>query len=89
MTCAYTCIKDPRTRVILGVEHDDGRTPVAEREAMPVPEALSVEDFRAALRLWRWQRRMAGQTEGDRPASRSGVHPIETSGALPAPRRIG
>jgi hypothetical protein len=57
-------------------------------EAMPVPEALSVEDFRAALRLWRWQRRMAGQTEGDRPASRSGVHPIEPAGALQAPRRI-
>jgi hypothetical protein len=58
-------------------------------EAMPVPEALSVEDFRAALRLWRWQRRMAGQTEGDGPASRSGVHLIETAGALQAPRRIG
>jgi hypothetical protein len=52
-------------------------------EAMPVPEALTVEDFRAALRLWRWQRRMAGQPEGDRPPSRSGNHPTET---IDAPR---
>ncbi len=48
-------------------------------EAMPVPEALTVEDFRAALRLWRWQRRMAGQPEGDRPLGRSGNHSTETS----------
>jgi len=59
-------------------------------EAMPVPEALTVEDFRAALRLWRWQRRMAGQPEGDRPAFRSSEsHPAETVGASRAPRRTG
>ncbi len=59
-------------------------------EAMPVPETLTVEDFRAALRLWRWQRRMAGQPEGDPPASRaSGIHPTETAGAPRAPRRAG
>jgi len=58
-------------------------------EAMLVPEALTVEDFRAALRLWRWQRRMAGQSEGDRPAPRLGIHPTETAGSPAAPRRIG
>jgi hypothetical protein len=58
-------------------------------EAMPVPEALTIEDFRAALRLWRWQRRMAGQAEGDRPASRSGTHPTVPADAPLAPRRTG
>jgi hypothetical protein len=50
-----------------------------------VPEALTIEDFRAALRLWRWQRRMAGQPEGDQP--RSGIHPTDSAGAPRAPRR--
>src|SRR6202047_3080492 len=58
-------------------------------EAMPVPEALTVEDFRAALRLWRWQRRMAGPGGGDRAAGRCGKHPTETAGSPVAPRRIG
>jgi hypothetical protein len=58
-------------------------------EAMLVPEALTVEDFRAALRLWRWQRRMVGQPEGDRPPGRSGIHATEPAGAPPAPRRTG
>jgi hypothetical protein len=58
-------------------------------EAMLVPEALTVEDFRAALRLWRWQRRMAGQPEGDRPPGRSGIHATEPACAPPAPRRTG
>ena len=58
-------------------------------EAMPVPETLTVEDFRAALRLWRWQRRMAGQPEGARPVSRVGIHPTEPAGAPPVPRRMG
>jgi len=53
--------------------------------AMPVPDALTIEDFRAALRLWRWQRRMAGQPEGDQP--RSGIHPTDSAGAPRAPRR--
>jgi hypothetical protein len=52
-------------------------------EAMPVPEALTIEDFRAALRLWRWQRRMKGQPEGDCPRPRAadlhGVKPGQPS----------
>jgi hypothetical protein len=50
---------------------------------MPVPDALTIEDFRAALRLWRWQRRMAGQPEGDQPPSRSGI-PSDRFGRCPA-----
>jgi hypothetical protein len=47
-------------------------------EAMPVPEALTIEDFRAALRLWRWQRRMKGQPEGDCPrAHAAGLHAMK------------
>src|SRR5262252_3332804 len=34
-------------------------------EVMPVPEELRIEDFQAALALWRWQRRMAGRPVGD------------------------
>ncbi len=33
-------------------------------EAMPVPETVMLEDFLAALRLWRWQRRMEGRSLG-------------------------
>jgi hypothetical protein len=33
-------------------------------EVMAVPDALGLEDFLAALRLWRWQRRMAGRPIG-------------------------
>ncbi len=48
-------------------------------EAMPVPESLTIEDFRAALRLWRWQRRMKGQSEGDCPRARvARLHAIES-----------
>lgn len=35
-------------------------------EVMTVPETVSVSDFLAAANLWRWQRRMGGQPEGDR-----------------------
>ena len=38
-------------------------------EVMPVPERLTLEDFLAALSLWRWQRAMAGQSAGDLPRS--------------------
>ena len=31
---------------------------------MAVPDAIGLEDFLAALRLWRWQRRMAGRPLG-------------------------
>src|SRR6266481_473011 len=34
-------------------------------EVMPVPATLTLEDFLAALRLWRWQRAMNGQPNGD------------------------
>ena len=44
-------------------------------EVMPVPETVTLADFLAAGNLWRWQRRMDGQPEGDRLAPRpSGVH---------------
>jgi len=33
-------------------------------EAMPVPETVTLEDFLAALRLWRWQRLMEGKPIG-------------------------
>lgn len=33
-------------------------------EAMLVPETVTLEDFLAALRLWRWQRRMEGRRLG-------------------------
>jgi hypothetical protein len=46
-------------------------------EAMLVPDSLTIEDFRSALSLWRWQRRMTGQPEGDRPAGTSSCHPTE------------
>ena len=33
-------------------------------EVMPVPTMLSIEDFLAAMRLWRWLRRMEGKPTG-------------------------
>src|SRR5262249_57459437 len=36
-------------------------------EVMPVPEELQIEDFQAALALWRWQRQMVGQPTGHPP----------------------
>ncbi len=45
-------------------------------EVMTVPETVTLADFLAAGNLWRWQRRMDGQPEGDRLAPRpSGAHP--------------
>src|SRR5499433_2190551 len=38
-------------------------------EVMPVPAELRIEDFQAALALWRWQRQMAGQPTGHRPSA--------------------
>jgi hypothetical protein len=35
-------------------------------EVQWVPETVTLEDFLAALRLWRWQRQMAGRPTGDR-----------------------
>jgi len=40
-------------------------------EVMPVPATLTLEDFLAALRLWRWQRAMNGQPTGDEAMSRA------------------
>jgi hypothetical protein len=34
-------------------------------EVQWVPETVTLEDFLAALRLWRWQRQMAGRPTGD------------------------
>ncbi len=33
-------------------------------EAMPVPTTITMDEFLAALRLWRWQRRMVGRADG-------------------------
>jgi hypothetical protein len=41
-------------------------------EVMPVPATLTLEDFLAALRLWRWQRAMNGQPTGDHQMARAG-----------------
>jgi hypothetical protein len=56
-------------------------------EAMSVPETLTVDDFQAALRLWRWHRRMTGKPEGDGPPARAAAtHATERARApLPAP----
>jgi hypothetical protein len=43
-------------------------------EVMPVPATLTLEDFLAALRLWRWQRAMNGQPTGDQQADRTSHH---------------
>jgi len=40
-------------------------------EVMPVPTTLTLEDFLAALRLWRWQRAMTGQPTGDQHGDRA------------------
>jgi hypothetical protein len=40
-------------------------------EVMPVPATLTLEDFLAALRLWRWQRIMSGQPTGDQAMGRA------------------
>jgi hypothetical protein len=39
-------------------------------EVMAVPAALTLEDFLAALQLWRWQRAMNGQPTGDQRVGR-------------------
>ena len=39
-----------------------------------VPETVTLADFLAALRLWRWARRMAGLPTGDVPADGAGGH---------------
>jgi hypothetical protein len=34
-------------------------------DVMPVPTTLSIDDFLAAMRLWRWLRLMEGKPTGD------------------------
>ena len=41
-------------------------------EVMAVPETLGIDDFLAAARLWRWQRRMEGKLVGDLHPGRPG-----------------
>ena len=40
-------------------------------EVMPVPPTLTLEDFLAALRLWRWHRAMNGQPTGEQGMGRA------------------
>jgi hypothetical protein len=40
-------------------------------EAMIVPATLTLQDFLAALRLWRWRRLMEGRPAGDRDCARA------------------
>jgi len=47
-------------------------------EVMPVPIMLTLEDFLAALRLWRWQRTMNGQPTGDQHVDRPSHHEISS-----------
>src|SRR5262245_49404625 len=54
-------------------------------EVMPVPEELRIEDFQAALALWRWQRQMAGQLTGHRPTELPCRSFPMTATVLPAP----
>ena len=52
-------------------------------EVMSLPETVTLSDFLAAGNLWRWQRRMDGQPEGDRLAPRSsGIHPMGSDSFL-------
>jgi len=47
-------------------------------ELMAVPETLGIDDFLAAARLWRWQRRMEGKPVGDLYSGRPGHEPDES-----------
>jgi len=47
-------------------------------EVMPVPATLRLEDFLAALRLWRWQRAMSGQPTGDQQVDRASHREISS-----------
>ncbi len=47
-------------------------------EVMPVPATLTLEDFLAALRLWRWQRAMNGQPTGDQHGDPVSHHEVSS-----------
>jgi len=59
-------------------------------EVMQVSASLTLEDFLAALRLWRWQRTMNGQPTGDRQMAQAGHRevssPTGVNGVRCAPR---
>ena len=58
-------------------------------EVMTVPDTVTLADFLAAGNLWRWQRRMDGQPEGDRLAPRlSGVHSTGPDSLGTVPRTL-
>ena len=51
-------------------------------EVMPVPATLTLEDFLAALHLWRWQRAMNGQPTGDQHGDRASHCEVSSSTRL-------
>lgn len=51
-------------------------------EVMPVPATLTLEDFLAALRLWRWQRAMNGQPTGDRRMDRASHRDVSSPSSV-------
>ncbi len=57
-------------------------------EVMAVPEALGLEDFLAAVRLWRWWRRMEGKPIGTvRPVSARSAYACRHAGVAGDPGR--
>jgi hypothetical protein len=55
-------------------------------EVMPVPAALTLEDFLAALRLWRWQRAMSGQPTGDQQVDQASHREVSSPARVPGVR---
>jgi hypothetical protein len=53
---------------------------------MPVPAALTLEDFLAALRLWRWQRAMSGQPTGDQQVDQASHREVSSPARVPGVR---
>ena len=54
-------------------------------EVMSVPDQLTLDDFLAALRLWRWQRQMDGRPIGDGHLRSSNPTSTYVSGVASAP----
>ncbi len=48
-------------------------------EVMPVPATLTLEDFLAAVRLWRWHRAMTGKPTGDAAIRRANERAVPCS----------
>ena len=53
---------------------------------MAVPETLVIDDFLAAVRLWRWQRQMEGKPIGDLHLRRPGHERERSARMVPALR---